>query len=82
MPLYEYQCDKCGERFDSIRTMDARKVAPCPHCEHGMGQQRITPVAIDYYNMGLDPRGNPTAADKWAKMHEQKGSQRSRDNVT
>jgi len=32
MPLYEYVCPSCGQRFEEIRKMDERKSAPCPKC--------------------------------------------------
>jgi putative FmdB family regulatory protein len=75
MPIYSYECTECNERFDALQPMAARHTALCPNCD-GLGKQKLTTVAIDYLGMGLDPRGSPTAADKWAKMHEQKGSKR------
>ncbi len=34
MPLYEYRCEKCGERFEKLRRMqDADREVECPHCE-------------------------------------------------
>ncbi|MBN2438232.1 MAG: zinc ribbon domain-containing protein [Deltaproteobacteria bacterium] len=33
MPLYEYQCRKCGQRFERLVSIsDAVKRQPCPHC--------------------------------------------------
>jgi len=33
MPLYEYQCRECGKRFETMRRMSERTVAPpCPEC--------------------------------------------------
>jgi putative FmdB family regulatory protein len=34
MPLYEYRCEKCGNRFEKLRRMqDADKDIECPQCE-------------------------------------------------
>ncbi len=32
MPLYEYQCDQCGHRFEIIRKMSDPAVDKCPTC--------------------------------------------------
>jgi len=32
MPLYEYECEKCGHQFDQIVKFDADP-PPCPECE-------------------------------------------------
>jgi len=33
MPLYEYQCQKCGHSFEELRRMnDADEVRECPKC--------------------------------------------------
>jgi putative FmdB family regulatory protein len=32
MPLYEYQCDKCGRRFEIIQKMSDPLVEKCPTC--------------------------------------------------
>ena len=33
MPIYEYECHKCGERFELRRSMsDSDRDAKCPKC--------------------------------------------------
>lgn len=32
MPLYEYQCDACGRRFELIRKFSDPPIEKCPHC--------------------------------------------------
>ena len=32
MPLYEYQCHKCGKRFERIQAVSAAPVTECPYC--------------------------------------------------
>lgn len=33
MPVYEYQCRTCGNRFEALRRMSERAVVPsCPRC--------------------------------------------------
>jgi putative FmdB family regulatory protein len=76
MPLYNYECDSCNRRFDAQRKIADRATCNCPSCDDGIGFLKIQPVNFAYLKMGLDPQGNPTAADKWARMHEQKGSKK------
>lgn len=32
MPLYEYSCDDCGERFELIRRASDEEPVICPEC--------------------------------------------------
>ena len=32
MPLYEYECDACGHRFETIRKFSDRPLEQCPKC--------------------------------------------------
>jgi len=33
MPIYEYYCEKCGEKFELLRSMvDSDKDTKCPKC--------------------------------------------------
>ncbi len=33
MPLYEYQCEMCGQRFESYQRMsEVKEEQPCPAC--------------------------------------------------
>ena len=34
MPIYEYECKACGERFEKlVRTMGSSEAVACPKCE-------------------------------------------------
>jgi putative FmdB family regulatory protein len=33
MPLYEYQCEKCGHRFEKIQKFSDKMVKKCPSAE-------------------------------------------------
>jgi putative FmdB family regulatory protein len=32
MPIYEYICEECNERFDQLRAIPDRDTAECPKC--------------------------------------------------
>ncbi|HNQ85736.1 MAG TPA: zinc ribbon domain-containing protein [Deltaproteobacteria bacterium] len=33
MPIYEYRCEKCGNEFEALVSMNARENPACPKCE-------------------------------------------------
>jgi len=32
MPTYEYECSKCGFKFEKFQSMNDKPVAKCPEC--------------------------------------------------
>jgi putative FmdB family regulatory protein len=32
MPIYEYRCMSCGERFESYLSLSTKPAPPCPKC--------------------------------------------------
>ena len=52
MPLYEYQCEDCGERFERIRKFsDPPLDEPCPKCG-GPIKKLISSPAIQFKGKG------------------------------
>ena len=52
MPLYEYQCDNCGERFERIRKFsDPPLDEPCPKCG-GPIRKLLSSPAIQFKGKG------------------------------
>ncbi len=39
MPMYDYLCPHCGEAFEELRSIAARKTAECPRCGKTAQQQ-------------------------------------------
>jgi putative FmdB family regulatory protein len=50
MPLYDFACDACGERFEAIAAPGA--AAPCPACA-GEGRRLWTPIPPPAKQLGL-----------------------------
>jgi putative FmdB family regulatory protein len=47
MPIYEYECKACGERFDKlIRNVEKPPKIVCPSCEGLDVQRLISQVAV------------------------------------
>lgn len=51
MPLYEYQCKKCGHRFEKIQKFSDPKVKKCPECG-GAVEQVISAPAVQFKGSG------------------------------
>jgi putative FmdB family regulatory protein len=51
MPLYEYQCKKCGHRFERIQKFSDKPVKKCPECG-GAVEQTITAPAVQFKGSG------------------------------
>jgi len=51
MPLYEYQCKKCGHRFERIQRFSDPLVKKCPECG-GKVEQLLSPPAVQFKGSG------------------------------
>ena len=51
MPLYEYQCEKCGHRFEKIQKFSDKMVKKCPDCG-GRVEQMVSAPAVQFKGSG------------------------------
>jgi putative FmdB family regulatory protein len=51
MPLYEYQCTKCGHRFEKIQKFSDKKITKCPECG-GKVEQLLSAPAVQFKGSG------------------------------
>jgi putative FmdB family regulatory protein len=52
MPLYEYQCDACGQRFEVIRKFSDPPLETCARCGKGPIQRLFSSPAIQFKGSG------------------------------
>ena len=52
MPLYEYQCDACGARFERIQKFSDAPITVCPTCG-GAVRKLISSPAIQFKGSGF-----------------------------
>lgn len=80
MPIYEYECDDCGYRFERHQSIASEPVKRCPHCG-GTVRRVIYPVGIIFKGSGFyvtDHHPAPTSErDKGPPEEEAKGSEGS-----
>lgn len=51
MPLYEYQCKKCGHLFEKIQKFSDKPIKKCPKCG-GPVEQTISAPAVQFKGSG------------------------------
>ncbi len=51
MPLYEYQCKKCGHRFEKILKFSDKPIKKCPDCG-GAVEQLISAPTVQFKGGG------------------------------
>ncbi|MBS1817034.1 MAG: zinc ribbon domain-containing protein [Acidobacteria bacterium] len=51
MPLYEYECDSCGHRFEVIQKFSDAPLDTCPKCGKGVHKLMASP-AIQFKGSG------------------------------
>jgi len=76
MPLYEYQCKKCGHCFEKIRKFSDRQLRKCPECG-GVLEQLVSAPSVrfkgsgwyvtDYPKKGAGASASSSGADSGAK---------------
>jgi putative FmdB family regulatory protein len=52
MPLYEYECESCGVRFERLQHVDEEPVKSCPECG-GNVRRLFQPVGIIFKGSGF-----------------------------
>jgi len=53
MPLYEYECEACGHRFELIRKFSDPVLEVCTHCEKGPVKRLQSAPAIQFKGSGF-----------------------------
>ncbi|HTZ83404.1 MAG TPA: zinc ribbon domain-containing protein [Candidatus Acidoferrales bacterium] len=51
MPLYEYQCKKCGHLFEKIQKFSDKPLKKCPECG-GAVEKTISAPAVQFKGSG------------------------------
>ena len=74
MPLYEYECQKCGRRTEKIENVSGPHLKKCPHCG-GKVEALISAPAIQFKGSGwyvTDYAGKSRGGDKSEKGKDEK----------
>ncbi len=52
MPLYEYQCKKCGHKFEEIQQYSDKPIKRCPKCKKGKVEKLLSAPAVQFKGSG------------------------------
>lgn len=69
MPIYEFECEECGDRFEEL--VAAGRVAACPGC----GSERARRLYSAVSPPGRQPRGAGVRADESRRREREAGRQ-------
>ena len=86
MPLYEYQCEACGNRFERIhQKYSDPPAATCPKCGGGPVRKLISSPAIQFKGSGFyitDYTRKGESSDKSDTKSDTTSSSKSKDAST
>ena len=88
MPLYEYQCDACGARFERIRKFSDPPLEECPQCGKGPVQKLVSSPAFQFKGSGwyitayARKSESGSASSSSSADAERRGGQESGDKPT
>lgn len=52
MPLYEYECDNCGNRFECFRSIHDEPLKQCPKCSSNTVCKLFSPTGVIFKGSG------------------------------
>lgn len=52
MPVYEYACNECGNRFEKMQPITADALKDCPHCGKSALRRVFHPVGVIFKGSG------------------------------
>jgi len=82
MPLYEYQCQKCGHRFERLQQFSDAPVKKCPECG-GKVEQLISAPTVQFKGSGwyvTDYAKKSSGASKSESTSDSDGKSDSKDS--
>ncbi|MFQ5905138.1 MAG: FmdB family zinc ribbon protein [bacterium] len=74
MPIYEYECRKCGHRFDRIEGFDSSPRKKCPECAGRA--ERVLPSGV-----GFQFKGSGFYATDYAKKEKKSDAAPTRNET-
>jgi putative FmdB family regulatory protein len=71
VPIYEFECSRCGARFEELVPVGG--TAPCPQCKSSDVQRRYSPIGEGRVPVGLTGKA---AAESNARRKEREARRR------
>lgn len=69
MPIYEYQCQQCGEKTEFLQKVSDAPLTKCPHCQQDALQKKVSSTSFQlkgtgWYVTDFRDKSKSTATDK------------------
>jgi putative FmdB family regulatory protein len=80
MPVYEYECKECSNRFEKIQPITADPLKECPNCGQNALRRVFQPVGVIFKGSGWYITDNRNSSNNGAK--ETKGSEKPASTAT
>src|SRR5512137_1339939 len=84
MPIYTYQCENCGVRFDQQQRFTDQPLTRCPECSKKTLRKVYTPVGIVFKGSGFyatDHRSPSGQVSRGAKNSENKAEPKTESSA-
>jgi len=81
MPVYVYECDTCGVRFERTQKMTDPPLTDCPECE-GHVHRVVQPVGIVFKGSGFYVTDNRKATSATLGQSEHSSPAKEEDKKT
>ena len=79
MPIYVYECDTCGVRFERRQPMSAAPLTQCPECP-GQVHRCVQPVGVVFKGSGFYVTDNKSSSS--TRPSKKESSKTSKENTT
>ncbi len=63
MPIYEYRCKGCGERFEELVSASAKSAPPCPACGTRGAKRLYSMFATEWFPPNVSWHKMPSKHD-------------------
>ena len=79
MPLYEYECEKCGKHFEKIEKMGGPHLKKCPSCS-GRVERLMSAPAIQFKGSGWYVTDYARSSNRGAEKSDAGGASEKSDS--
>jgi putative FmdB family regulatory protein len=85
MPVYEYQCKNCGQRFEKIQPVTSDPLTECLLCGQGPIRRVLHPVGVIFKGSGwyvTDNRSSGRSSSSSSSKSDEEGKPSSASSET
>ena len=74
MPIYEYECKECGNRFEKMQPITADPLKDCPDCGRSALRRVFQPVGVIFKGSGWYITDNRKSNNSGSKQGDKPAS--------